>query len=283
MNRRKFLVASAAATGLSAAGPLTAGAVVDRIRKQVGVPWREQTVDTFKAGGPETPVTGIATTFMATFDVVQRAAAAGRNFVITHEPTFYNHEDQTREFATDPVYAAKAAFIEKNRMAIFRFHDHWHARRPDGIMAGVVATLGWDKYRSAEGHGFTLPPTTLEALAADLRGKLRIKTIRVIGDPRLPVKNVAYGPGFNSLQGGMRTLARPETDVLVIGESREWETIEYAQDAIAAGQKKGLIILGHAISEEPGMRECAAWLKTFISEVPIEFVPAGEPFWAPKA
>ena len=64
MNRRRFLVASAAATGLSAAAPLTAGAVVDRIRKQVGVPWREQTVDTFKAGGPDTPLTGIATTFI---------------------------------------------------------------------------------------------------------------------------------------------------------------------------------------------------------------------------
>ena len=30
------------------------------------------------------------------------------------------------------------------------------------------------------------------------------------------------------------------------------------------------------------MKECAAWLKTFITEVPVEFVPAGEPFWTPK-
>lgn len=285
MNRRNFLVASASATAAMAApaAELTAGAVIERIRKQVGVPWRDQTVDTFKAGGPDTPVTGIATTFMATFDVLQRAAAAGKNFVITHEPTFYNHEDQTKDFAADPVYTAKAAFIAKHRMAIFRFHDHWHAHQPDGIMEGVVAALGWEKYRSAGQRGFTLPPTTLEGLARDLRGKLKVKTMRVIGDPRLPVKTVAYGPGFNSLQGAMRTLARPEIDALVIGESREWEGIEYAQDAIAAGQKKGLIALGHAISEEPGMQECAAWLKTFVTEVPIEFVPAGEPFWTPAA
>ena len=104
----------------------------------------------------------------------------------------------------------------------------------------------------------------------------------MIGDPRLPVRNVVYGPGFNSLQGAMRSLARPNVDVLIVGESREWEGIEYAQDAIAAGQKKGLIALGHAISEEPGMKECAAWLKTFVTEVPIEFVPAGEPFWTPR-
>jgi hypothetical protein len=30
------------------------------------------------------------------------------------------------------------------------------------------------------------------------------------------------------------------------------------------------------------MEECARWLKTFVSEVPVEFVPAREPFWAPK-
>jgi putative NIF3 family GTP cyclohydrolase 1 type 2 len=283
MNRRAFFVTSASAAALTATpAGLTAGAVVERIKKQVGVPWRDHTVDTFKAGGPETPVTGIATTFMATFDVLQRASAAGKNFVITHEPTFYNHEDQTRDFASDPIYAAKAAFLERNHMAVFRFHDHWHMRRPDGIMAGVVAALGWEKFRAPDQRSFTLPATTLERLARDFRDRLQIKAIRVIGDPRLPVKTVAYGPGFNSLQGAMRTLARPEIDVLIVGESREWEGIEYAQDAIAAGQKKGLIALGHAISEEPGMKECAAWLKTFVTEVPIEFVPAGEPFWTPR-
>jgi putative NIF3 family GTP cyclohydrolase 1 type 2 len=284
MDRRRFLLASASASTLMAApqGPLTARAVIERIQKQVGVPWRAQTVDTFKAGSPETPVTGIATTFMATFDVLQRAAAAGKNLVITHEPTFYNHEDATKDFADDPVYAAKAAFIEKHHMVIFRFHDHWHARRPDGIMAGVVEALGWEKYRSPDQRGFTIPATTLEGLARELRERLKVKAMRVIGDPKLAVSKVAYGPGFNSLQGAMRTLARPEVDVLIVGESREWEGIEYAQDAIAAGQKKGLIALGHAISEEPGMKECAAWLKTFVTEVPVEFVPAGEPFWSPK-
>jgi len=41
-------------------------------------------------------------------------------------------------------------------------------------------------------------------------------------------------------------------------------------------------VLGHVISEENGMNECARWLKTFISEVPVEFIPAGEPFWSPQ-
>ncbi len=74
---------------------LTARQVIERIQKNVGVPWRSQTVDTFKAGDPDTRVTGVATTMMATFDVLERAAASGKNLIITHEPTFYGHLDQT--------------------------------------------------------------------------------------------------------------------------------------------------------------------------------------------
>ena len=57
---------------------MTAGDVVDRIKKNLGVPWRDTTYrDTFKFGGPDTEVTGIATTVFCSFEVVQRASAAG--------------------------------------------------------------------------------------------------------------------------------------------------------------------------------------------------------------
>src|SRR4029077_17938903 len=72
---------------------ITAREVVAEIQKQVGVEWKQDTVDTFKAGNPDTPVTGIAVNMMATMDVLERASANGLNFVITHEPTFYAHLD----------------------------------------------------------------------------------------------------------------------------------------------------------------------------------------------
>ena len=56
-------------------GKTTAGEVVGQIQKNVGVPWSKDTVDTFKGGGPETPVTGVAVTMMATMDVLERASA----------------------------------------------------------------------------------------------------------------------------------------------------------------------------------------------------------------
>ena len=44
---------------------------------------------------------------------------------------------------------------------------------------------------------------------------------------------------------------------------------------------KALIILGHANSEEAGMKYCGTWLRRLVTEVPIKFIPAGDPFWKP--
>ena len=49
-------------------------------------------------------------------------------------------------------------------------------------------------------------------------------------------------------------------------------------DAAAIGQPKGAIWLGHMLSEDWGMFEVADWLKTFITDVPIEWISAREPF-----
>ncbi len=67
----------------------------------------------------------------------------------------------------------------------------------------------------------------------------------------------------------------------MVGETREWELVEYIQDMITSGKKKALIVIGHVLSEQSGMELCAEWLKSFIEEVPIDFVPATEPFWIP--
>ena len=143
---------------------LTARQIIERIQAHVGVPWQSDTVDTFKAGNPDTPVTGVAVTMMATMDVLQRASAKGLNFVITHEPTFYAHLDKPEGMSeNDPVWAEKRAFIEKHGMVVWRFHDHWHMRKPDGIEAGMVRSLGWEKFQKLENqYLFVLPETTVK-------------------------------------------------------------------------------------------------------------------------
>ncbi len=272
----------AANTSAFAQNSVTAGQLIARIREKTGVQWRENTVDTFKTGSPETTVTGIATSFMSTFDVLKRATAKKMNLILTHEPTFWNHRDETEQFKDDPIFQAKQDFIRKNNLVVFRFHDHWHMMKPDGIQTGIIEDLGWEKYRDGESlRNFSVPQTTLSSLARELRTKTNSRSTRVIGDPQLAVRKVTIMAGSTTLQPSIRSLRN--SDVLVIGEANEWESVSYIQDAIAAGEKKALIILGHAPSEDPGMTYCAKWLKTFISEVPIEAVPAGDPFWVSPA
>jgi len=261
----------------------TAREVIAEIQSHVGVPWHADTVDTFKAGNPDTRVTGIAVTMMATMDVLQRAAAQGLNLVITHEPTFYAHLDTPEGLdQSDPVWAEKRAFIEKHGLVVWRFHDHWHERTPDGIEAGVVKQLQWEKFQSPDNQFlFHLPNTTLRSLAAYVAEHLQSPVVRVVGDPQMSVRVVALSPGAAGFEHEMQALTRKDVDVLLVGETREWETVEYAADAVTQGKHKALVVIGHVPSEQPGMEECTAWLKTFVKSVPIEFIPAKQPFWTP--
>lgn len=283
MFQRVLPILLAGAACASAQQP-TAREVIDRIKSNVGVSWREQTVDTIKAGDPETPVTGIATTMMATFDVLRRAAAEGKNLVITHEPTFYSHLDkiETFEAEKDPVWTDKEKFIREHKMVVWRFHDHWHMRRPDGILQGVLRSLGWEKQYNPETRLVTVPETTVASLAGYVERKLGAKVLRVVGDRDMKVTSIALQPGAGGSAGHRRALQRKEVEVLLIGEVPEWETIEYVADASAQGKRKALFLIGHIPSEQPGMENCAEWLKTFVKEVPVGFVPTVEPFWTPR-
>jgi putative NIF3 family GTP cyclohydrolase 1 type 2 len=286
VSRRGFALSAAASVAAAQsenkdAQPLTAASVIASIQAHVGVPWRAQTVDTIKSGNSSTTVKGIATTMMATYDVVKRAAADGLNMVITHEPTFYSHEDKTDVLKDDPVYRQKQEFLDRNQMVVFRFHDHWHAFRPDGIATGMMQSLDWTKnVDPANPRQFLFDGITLADLARQIQERLKIRTMRVVGDPTLKVRRVAANWGY---AGSLRAFARPDIDALIIGEAREWELIEYAADAVTGGAKRGLIVMGHIPSEQGGMLNCATWLKGFITEVPIRFVPAAEPFWSPSA
>ena len=274
-----ILAASGASRGQQK--QITAREVVAQIQQQVGLPWNAQTVDTFKAGNPDSAVKGIAVTMMATMDVLERASAKGLNFVITHEPTFYSHLDTPEGLPeSDPVWAEKRAFIEKHGMVVWRFHDHWHLRQPDGIEAGMVHALRWEKFQNpGNPYLFVIPETTVKQLAQEVSKKLNSPVVRVVGDPGMRVTKVGFSPGAAGFQRETHALERDDVQVLMVGETREWETVEYAADAATQGRNKALIVIGHIPSEQSGMEECARWLQGFVKNVPIELVPAKQPFW----
>jgi putative NIF3 family GTP cyclohydrolase 1 type 2 len=184
---------------------------------------------------------------------------------------------------SDPVWAEKRAFIEKHNMVVWRFHDHWHMRHPDGILAGMVHVLGWEKYQRKDfPYGFTLPETTVQKLAQETATKLGSSVLRVVGNPDMKVTKIAFSPGSAGFVRESKALERDDVEVLLVGETREWETVEYAADAVTEGKRKALIVIGHIPSEQAGMEECTRWLETFVTGVKIEFVPSKQPFWLPK-
>jgi putative NIF3 family GTP cyclohydrolase 1 type 2 len=277
-----LMVGGSQLTAQTSNAPLTADVVIKRIIAATDATPPPDTVDTIKAGDPNTPVTGIVTTFLDTYQVLEKAVADGKNLVITHEPTFYNHPDDMTVLGNDPVQAQKLAYIQQHHLVVWRFHDTWHLRQPDGILEGVIEEFGWKAYQSStDPHLFTLPPTTVAQLAAALRAKAGSRLIRVVGDPAMPVTHVALLPGASGLEKQVKTLERDDVQVLVAGEAAEWETVEYARDAAAQGRHKALILLGHEVSEEAGMQYCEQWLNGILPGMPIEFIKAGEPFWAP--
>src|ERR1039457_1196390 len=89
ISRRKFaqIAGGVAAAGLPIRGAtaLTAQAVAERLQAALGGEWPATGLDGFKAGDPAATVKGIATTAMATMDVLKRAVKAGINLAIDRQ------------------------------------------------------------------------------------------------------------------------------------------------------------------------------------------------------
>ena len=281
------------AGGLVGTEPLTADAAVRRIQTALGGEWPPTGPDGFKAGDPSTAVKGIATTAMATLGVLKEAVKANANLVLTYEPTFYSRADGRSPAdltpgrgaggfgADDAVVKAKREFIEKNGLVVFRLRDHWQARKENDMVTGLAGALGWSKGRVKNDDAlYEIPAASADAVVAMIRGKLNLRAgLRAVGDRKASVRRVLLFPG--SMTPATMWQRYSEVDMIVAGEVREWENTHYAADIFTAGEKRALVTTGRVVSEEPGMRACAEWLKTVVKEVPAKWIGVGDPYWRP--
>lgn len=257
--------------------PVTALQLADRILAAAATDGAVMSaIDRIVAGDPTTVVTGIATVAMASIDALQVATTKGCNLIVSYDPTFWSEGDQLNHVAGNRLFAAKREFIRAHGLVVLDLHDRWQ----NGIDTGMARTLGWEAHRQTPSVAlYALPQTTLLALAQSLHAVLDDRTLRVVGDPALPVTRVAASWG-NARQLPTIALLNGRADVVVCGYSHEWEAVEYAQDMVASGAKKGLILLGEAKSVDGGMLYCADWIRTFIGEVPVAHLPSVEPYWS---
>jgi putative NIF3 family GTP cyclohydrolase 1 type 2 len=278
LSRREFVLMAAGSLAVSKLaqaqqGKLTAGEIVDRIKKNIGVPWNDSTYrDTFKIGGPDSPVEGICSSFESNLSVLEKARKAGLNMFITHEPTFWTDGDIIERVQDDPLYKFKLDWAKRNNMVVWRLHDHIHSRKPDGIQAGKNEALGWGPYAiNGSDKLWDLPPTTLGELAKFLAKTLETRSVRVIGDPRLRVVRVAWGRDLASMTQSV--------DCMVGSDVREYDVYEYIRDAVLSGANKAAIFISHEAAEDTGMDWFAKWLKPLVPEVPVRYIPTTDDFW----
>jgi putative NIF3 family GTP cyclohydrolase 1 type 2 len=259
---------------------MTGREVVDLIKKNTPGPWNEQSFrDTFKTGNPDSKVKGIATTMMANFDVLKRANEAGLNMVIPHEDTWWNDRDDTKDLTANPLYQMKSEYILKNDMIIWRNHDALHSMKPDFTVLATLRAVGIKAGDEASMHPpvYTIPETTLGEFAPQVKRLTGSRAFRCVGDPKARISRILLGPGYATPR------MTADADVVIGGEQQEadggGDNVEYVTDAASLGMAKGVIMLGHVMSEQPGMEDFATWLKGFVHDVPIRYIPNEEPFW----
>lgn len=251
--------------------------VLDQLTKSVGN--IENTVDTLKFGSSDTVVTKIAVSFMPTYEVIKEAKEIGANLLITHEGVFFSHWDKS-DTEYGHTYDAKLQLINESGLAIYRLHDYIHRYKPDGITKGLVHELNWGNYieeNSPVATVLKVPTMTLKEVVEHVKRKLAIDYVRAVGNASMPVSRIGLFVGFRG--GGASVIPffeKENLDLVIYGEGHEWETPEYVRDSVSVGNNKSLIILGHAESEEPGMKYFAKELKQLFPDIPVHFIP-GKP------
>lgn len=292
-DRRKFLSSATSLVGTSIVATLsgmslaeskwqtfTVKQVIDIILKEIpGAPFAT-TVDQLRTGTMDQEVTGIVTTMFPTIGVIEKTAQAGANFIIAHETPFYNNQDETDWLLEDDAYRYKIDLLNKHKIAIWRFHDHWHAHKPDGIIMGNLIKLGWEKfYDDNEPRVLTLPkPMSLKSIVALAKDRLGIPTVRIIGNLDQQCRTIYLAFGYMDSRRQIAAIQEFKPDLILSGETREWETVERVRDGLQMGQKTSLLVLSHSVSEEAGMEYAAKWLQPKVAGVTITHIASANPF-----
>lgn len=258
----------------------TVGEVMDLfIDETTDKPFTE-TVDTLKAGNRNIEITGIVTTMFATIPVIEYAISIDANFIIVHEPTYYNHLDETDWLEGDDTFQYKSNLLEENGIAIWRNHDYIHRHDPDGVYSGILDKLMWKPFvaEKSSPRVINIPSVKLSELISHVKSRLGIDMVRYIGREDHVIEKVLLLPGAMGSQNHIRLVAEHDPDVLIIGEAQEWTTPEYIRDRSASGNETSLIVLGHADSEDPGSIYMKDWLLKNTPGVEVTHIHSGNPF-----
>lgn len=286
-SRREFLIKSGALIGTGMIlNPLSAfsnsqkkswtvGEIMDTFIDQVPNGPFAQTVDTIKIGSRENVVTGVVTTMFTTMEIIQKAIELKANLIIPHEPTFFSGQDETDYLQNNPVFRAKYDLMAKHNITLWRNHDYVHRMQDDGVRVGVVEDLDWENYYTPGSRILTITKTDLRGLINHIKTRLGVPAMRYVGDLDQSCSKVLLLPGAVGGRLQITQIMEHQPDVLVCGESNEWETPEYVRAANEIGIKLAMIEIGHSASEEGGSEFLKNWLNKNMPGLPVHHIPSG--------
>lgn len=251
-----------------------------------------RTCDTLKYGDAEQECTGIVVTCFASAEVIREAARLGANFIITHEPTFWTHEDETDWLAESDVFKAKRELLDRHNIVVFRDHDRIHGGKPsnnpdhiDGIFYGIMKELGWEEYKLNYPNKpllFQIPETDAEELGRFLMEKLHLKGLRILGDRHTKVSRVFFCEHVKERdwkeKDKIRQTELDNIDALIPFEIIDWTLAAFVRDCAQMGHPKVMYNVGHFNMEELGMKFMAKWLPTVVGDIPVHHVFSGDAY-----
>ena len=252
------------------------------------------------AGNTQSQVTGIVVCYAPTVDILRRAVAEKRNFIISREHPFYLHGGLNYAYTTggleaalkdDPVILAKRQFINSNKLMLYRYGAAWDNFRPHAHSAALARALGLTPRQleidnRERGVLCDVPRTTLAALARTAAARIHANSCRTLGDPSTSVTRVAVLAGETDPKEALSQLLSDRSiDGLIAGGGGVVDEVDGAiswfQDLMATGRRIAALIVGYGPSQDPGCEDLARFVKTVFSELTVDWWSVQDPSWIP--
>jgi putative NIF3 family GTP cyclohydrolase 1 type 2 len=231
----------------------------------------ELTEDQFLFGDPEVDVRGIAVAWIPTMELINRAAHRNLNLFITHEPAFYPGYENSD--TTQTLIRHKRERLDLNGITLLRCHDTWDRMPEFGIVDSWASFLGFNAlprptesfYRICLTEGL-LASEIAQTIAAKI-ASLGQNSVVIFGDPNRRIERLAIGTGAITQLPSMHELG---ADACLITDDgmNFWTGGHWSVDLDLP-----LVVVNHAISELPGMRNLARYLQDLYPSTPVEYFP----------
>ena len=255
--------------------------IIDFAAKKIGMPPSSLPDGGIIIGSPETVISGLLVTWMATPRALQAAADNGLNTVLCHETFLFDEMPQPHIYRwssppgekpyelPDHPNQVRRQLAKKHRLAVVQIHyglDRLCIGDDFMKHLGITSVIAGDAYEKV----YALPaPIPAYQLAETVASRLGLKAIRIAGRKDKIISKVGNlwgGVALSSNRYWMRKQIELGAEALICGEADE-----YAELFAREFRDTVLIETSHAESENIGLHHVTSMLKEAFPKLPVEF------------